>query len=146
MATYILFVFADFEDHEDLEFFYTEHFSDISEMGVKYIIESNVGNCILIFESDNTELELHKKLSEILSIDEIRFYFLFNRSNLVSARLPETLKDFIFKPIQKDDERLEIVPKIEPKFDLDEILDKIEKTGIDSLTKEEKKYLDSFGK
>jgi hypothetical protein len=35
-------------------------------------------------------------------------------------------------------------PEIQQDFELDDLLDKIEKTGMDSLTSEEKKFLDNF--
>ena len=56
------------------------------------------------------------------------------------------LKDFIFKPIETPSETLEIVRKPEPNLDLDDILDKIETFGINSLTEDEKNFLDTFGK
>jgi hypothetical protein len=145
MTSYILFVFADFEDHEDIQYFCTEHFAGISEVGVKYVIE-NTGNCIIIFDTEKSKEDLHKSISDLLSLDQIRFYFLFERSSILSAHLPETLKDFIFKPIETPSETLEIVRKPEPNLDLDDILDKIETFGINSLTEDEKNFLDTFGK
>jgi len=145
MGTFILFVFGDFEDHGDIEFFCLEHFSEISEKGVKYVIE-NEGNCIIIFETEKTKQELHDKLSVLLSIDQIKFYFLFERSSIVSTYLPETLKDFVFKPMSEENIKLLMEIKPKPSMDLDEILDKIDQQGVNSLTEEEKKFLDDFGK
>lgn len=145
MTSYILFVFADFEDHEDIQYFCTEHFAGISEVGVKYVIE-NTGNCIIIFDTEKSKEELHRSISDLLSLDQIRFYFLFERSSILSAHLPETLKDFIFKPIETQSETLQILRNFDTELDLDEILDKIENFGLDSLTDQEKKFLDEFGK
>jgi hypothetical protein len=145
MGTFILFVFGDFEDHGDIEFFCLEHFSEISEKGVKYVIE-NEGNCIIIFETEKTKQELHDKLSVLLSIDQIKFYFLFERSSIVSTYLPETLKDFVFKPMSEENIKLLMEMKPKASMDLDEILDKIDQQGVNSLTEEEKKFLDDFGK
>ena len=57
----------------------------------------------------------------------------------MSAHLPKSYNDFIFK-------YKEIKPTISntETLDLDDILDKIKKQGIKSLTKEEKNYLDNF--
>jgi hypothetical protein len=145
MGTFILFVFGDFEDHGDIEFFCLEHFSEISEKGVKYVIE-NDGNCIIIFETEKTKQELHDKLSVLLAIEQIKFYFLFERSSIVSTYLPETLKDFVFKPMSEENIKLLMESKPKPSMDLDDILDKIDQQGVNSLTDDEKKFLDDFGK
>ena len=42
--------------------------------------------------------------------------------------------------------KIEYDKNMGPSMDLDELLDKIEQTGIDSLTPEEKKFLDNFAK
>ena len=145
MVTYILFIYANFEDHEDVEFFCTEHFSQISERGVKYVIEKD-GNCIIIFESDKDKDKLDSDLEDLLDIEQINFYFLFERASVVSVFLPETIKDFIFKPLENENVKLKITANRNQKYDLDDILEKIENGGIDSLTPEEKKFLDDFGK
>jgi len=145
MVTYILFIYANFEDHEDVEFFCAEHFSQISERGVKYVIEKD-GNCIIIFESDKDKDKLDSDLEDLLDIEQINFYFLFERASVVSVFLPETIKDFIFKPLENENVKLKITANRNPKHDLDEILEKIENGGIESLTLEEKKFLDDFGK
>ena len=145
MVTYILFIYANFEDHEDVEFCCTEHFSQISERGVKYVIEKD-GNCIIIFESDKDKDNLDSDLEDLLDIEQINFYFLFERASVVSVFLPETIKDFIFKPLENENVKLKITANRNQKYDLDDILEKIENGGIDSLTPEEKKFLDDFGK
>ena len=60
------------------------------------------------------------------------------------ADLPDSLSEFIFKP--KDSTNFKFTVKtIEEKFDLDELLEKIKNQGIDSLTEDEKNFLDRFG-
>jgi hypothetical protein len=62
----------------------------------------------------------------------------------VSAHVPQAVKDFIFKP-QTTDMFMKIeYEKNKPSMDLDELLEKIEKMGVDSLTPEEKNFLDNF--
>ena len=74
-----------------------------------------------------------------MSNDNVNYYFLFEKEGLVSAHLPKSYNDFIFK-------YKEITPTISDvtTFELDDILDKIKKQGIKSLTKEEKNFLDNF--
>ena len=60
------------------------------------------------------------------------------------ADLPDSLNEFIFKP--KDASNFKFTVKaIDKKFDLDELLEKIKNQGIDSLSEDEKNFLDRFG-
>jgi hypothetical protein len=82
---------------------------------------------------------------DVLKNDSVRFYFIFDRSNLVSAHVPQQIKDFIYKPSNAKFMNLEYAkPESSQVFELDDLLEKIEKTGMDSLTSEEKKFLDNF--
>lgn len=145
MKTFILFIFGQFEDHEDLEFFCMEHFTQVSEKGIKYVIES-LGNCIIIFDSDKDKETLVDDLKKTLSIEHIKFYFIFEKEKLFWAELPEVIHNYIFKPQETQENPLSItVRKIEKNYDLDVILDKIQEFGIENLTDDEKKFLDGFG-
>jgi hypothetical protein len=137
-----------FEDHEDIEYFCTEILSDVSVVTkVRYVIE-NSQNIIVIFDSDSDYKTISTELFVALSNDSVKFYFIFDRDSLVTAHLPQQVKDFIFKPQTDED----IIIRIEydknknedPSMDLDDLLDKIEKMGIESLTPEEKNFLDNF--
>ena len=78
-------------------------------------------------------------------MDQVKFYFLFKRDEMISAHLPEKVKEFIFGRV--DDQYLMVKysrPKKTISLDVDQILDKIKTDGIDSLTIEEKKFLDDF--
>jgi hypothetical protein len=136
-----------FEDHEDVEFFCTEILGETKSIkSLRYVIE-NSQNIIVIFDSDNDYFTLSKDLFESLSIENVKFYFLIERDTLVTAHLPAQVKDFIFKPQTENSAMiLEYSKKEEdkPLMDLDEVLDKIEKWGIESLTIEEKNFLDNF--
>jgi hypothetical protein len=110
---------------------------------VKYVIE-NQENIIIIFESNKNIQSLKKEITELLNNDNITFYFLFERNDIVLSHLPEVLRDYAFKPVDEN-----ILIKIEKNvkksdFNLDDILDKIDEYGFESLTFEEKKYLDDF--
>jgi hypothetical protein len=147
MKTFILFIFGMFEDHEDVEFFCTEVLGDTKSVkSLRYVIE-NSQNIIVIFDSDTDYYTLSKDLFESLSIENVKFYFLIERDTLVTAHLPAQVKDFIFKPqIENSAMILEYTKKEEdtPLMDLDEVLEKIEKWGIESLSVEEKNFLDNF--
>lgn len=139
MKSYILFIFGLFEDHEDVEYFCNEIFTQSRAVeSVKYVIE-NSQNIIIIFESELEYTRLSNEIHNLLSNDNVNYYFLFEKEGLVSAHLPKSYNDFIFK-------YKEIKPTISntETLDLDDILDKIKKQGIKSLTKEEKNYLDNF--
>lgn len=148
MNTYILFLYGSFEDREDIEFFCSEVFPSESIISVKYIIENNQ-NIIVIFDSELEKVELAKELYQILTPDHVKFYFLFEREMLVTAHIPQSIKDFIFKPLPPEDVN---IMKVEfrrdkeetPSLSLDDILDKIDQMGVDSLTPEEKNFLDNF--
>jgi hypothetical protein len=138
-----------FEDHEDIEFFCTDVLSDVESIKkLRYVIENSM-NVIVIFDSDSDYKTLSGELFTILGVNEnIKLYFIFERDSLVTAHLPQQVKDFIFKPADED-----VIMKIQytketgsPSMDLDDLLEKIEKMGVDSLTPEEKNFLDNFDK
>jgi hypothetical protein len=75
---------------------------------------------------------------------------MFEKDKVFFAELPESLSNFIFKPAEvseDDDTPIKIkITYLDTNYDLDEILDKIQVSGIESLTEGEKKFLDEFGK
>ena len=145
MNTFILFIFGMFEDHEDIEYFCTDVIGEMDSVkSVRYVIESSQ-NIIVIFDSDCELSKLSKDMYDSLKNDSVRFYFIFDRTNLVSAHVPQLIKDFIYKPSNAKFMELDYEkPAVQQDFELDDLLDKIEKTGMDSLTPEEKKFLDNF--
>lgn len=147
MKTYLLFIFGNFTDHEDVEFFCAEVLGDTPSIKtIRYVIES-LQNIIVIFESDTDSKEMAHELYGILTNENIKFYFIFDRENLVTAHLPEQMKDFIYKPYTEFEiMHIDFIKKDQPIMDLDGLLDKIEKMGIESLTPEEKNFLDNFDK
>lgn len=145
MKSYILFIYGAFEDHEDLEFFCMQHFTQVTEGGIKYVIES-LGNCIIIFDSEKDKETLLADLKKTLDIEHIKFYFIFEKDSVFWAEIPEALRDFMFKPKEPGVDAFKItIRKLDKKYDLDEILEKIQDHGLDSLTEDEKKFLDEFG-
>jgi hypothetical protein len=145
MKSYVLFVFGEFQDHEDVEFFCDEILSESDKIiSVRYIIE-NTNNIIIIFDSEHDYKILSEELFSLIALENIRLYFLFERSSLICAHIPVQVKDFIFKP-NPDIKRMDIEYDNFPKknMDLDELLEKIKTKGIDSLTESEKNFLDNF--
>jgi len=151
MKTYLLFLFANFKDHEDIEFFCLEVLGVSPKVSkVRFVIEDTSKSIIIIFESEATRKELSEELHNIISMEDVKFYFLFERESIYSANLPIQMKDFMFKPSEEYSSiRLEYNKKdkteeFNESMDLDNILEKIEQQGIDSLTPDEKKFLDGF--
>jgi len=144
MKTFILFIFGVFEDQEDIEYFCLDIFGSSDKISkVRYVIEKSQ-NIIIIFDSDTDYKTLSEEVYNLSFNDSIKFYFLVERDSLVSAHVPQAVKDFIFKP-QTTDMFMKIeYEKNRPSMDLDELLEKIEKMGVDSLTPEEKNFLDNF--
>ena len=103
----------------------------------------------MIFESDATKKEISEELRKILTEDNVKFYFLFDRNSIASANLPAQMKEFMFNPQEENVSlRLEyddLIGNNSPtNMDLDTILEKLSEFGIESLTRNEKKFLDNF--
>lgn len=148
MRTFILFIFGMFDDYEDIEYFCTQILSGSPFFSsVRFIIEREQ-NVIVIFDSEMDEKALSQELYSYLINDNIKFYFIFDRENLITAHLPKEVKEFMFKPsVEKSVVKLEYEKVKKPlNIDLDQILDKIDESGLESLTPEEKNFLDNFEK
>lgn len=144
MKTYILFIFGMFDDQEDIEYFCTQIIGDNPLFkSVRFIVEREE-NIIVLFNSDADNETLTKELYGLLINDNIKFYFIFDRDNIITFHLPNEVRDFIFNPnienllVKIDYER----PK--KPLDLDQVLDKIKEIGVEGLTPEEKNFLDNF--
>jgi hypothetical protein len=151
MKTFLLFLYASFDDHEDVEFFCLDVLGASPRIKkVRFVIEDTSKNIIVIFESDATRKELSEELHHIISMETTKFYFLFEREGIYSANIPVQMKDFMFKPTEEHTQlRLDYGKKTEQSkqlenMDLDIILEKIEQFGVESLTEDEKKFLDNF--
>jgi hypothetical protein len=135
-----------FDYHEYIEYFCTDVIGESKVIkSIRFIIE-NSENIIVIFDSEMEPIEVDRELYKILIDEHIKFYFLFQRENMVTAHLPQQIKDLIFTPtidntiIRVDYEK----NKKRETLDLDRLLEKIEESGIESLTIEEKNFLDNF--
>lgn len=134
-----------FDDMEDIEFYCNEVLlQNRAVHRLKFIVENN-RNLVIILQTKQGHDEFSKSLHKDLTMDNVKFYFMFRRDEMISAHLPQEVKDFIFGNVE--DRYLSVQysrPKKVVSLDVDEILEKIKKEGIDSLTVEEKKFLDDF--
>lgn len=146
MNTYLLFIYGQFDDTEDIEFYCKEVLLANKEVkSLKFILE-NDKNLIVIIDSESPHDKLSKSLHQDLTDQNVKFYFLFKRDEVIAANLPQEVKDFIFSDTKP--EHFMVIQyskqsRIES-LDLDGVLEKIKREGIDSLTKDEKKFLDNF--
>ena len=149
MKSYLLFIYGVFDDEQDIEFFCLEILGQSPFIwSVKYVIENNQ-NIIIMFDSNEGDGVLSEEIHTLSKNDSVKFYFLVEKTSLVSVFLPETINDFIFKPSSSDPKMIKIeyqkhseVKKV--KLELDDLLDKIKLYGVDSLTVDEKNFLDNF--
>jgi len=151
MMSYLLFIFGVFDDEQDIEFFCLDILGKSPFiLSVRYVIENNQ-NIIVMFDSYDDHATLSEEINNLSKNDSVKFYFLFEKNSLASVYLPELISDFIFKPdptdplmIKVEYEKYTEVQRVE--LQLDDVLDKIDLYGIESLTEEEKKFLDNFEK
>lgn len=151
MKSYLLFIYGVFDDIQDIDYFCLEIIGQSPFIrSVRYIIENNQ-NIIIMFDSNQDNDVLSEEVYTLSKNDSVKFYFLVEKPSLVSVYLPEVINDFIYKPSTADPLmiKIEYEKHMEVKkanLDLDDVLDKIELYGIDSLTSDEKKFLDNFEK
>lgn len=145
MKTYILFTFGDFREWEEILDFITVNFKKIDSLYErKFIIEANK-NIFIQFSTDLNEKELANNLYTTLNNSAVKFYFLFNRDNVVSSYLPDSVLQYIFSEDIKNDSYITIeYEKNNEILNIDTIIDKIKEVGIDNLTSKEKKFLNNF--
>lgn len=138
MKSYILFIYGEFDDIEDVQYFCGDVFGAMENVSdIKYIIQ-NFKNIIVIFTSKIGEKDLIKEIADVLKIDQVSYYLMFSLNSMVTYNIPETLSDIIFKPVKLDS------IDINQNFDLDDILDKISKNGMEGLSEDEKNFLDNY--
>jgi hypothetical protein len=147
METYILFFSGNFKTRKDLELFTAGSFITMpSIFSIKFIIEKSE-SIIVIFNSELDTEQLKDNLRVFLENETIKFYFLFNLKSIIDQKLPEEIMNMIYNETPKDSVFfIEVFNKDISDFDIDEILEKIEKNGIESLSKAEKYFLDHFKK
>jgi hypothetical protein len=143
MKTYILFVFGTFESHEEIEFFCLDVLQKSDAIhSIRYVIEG-LKNIIVIFESNLDRGKLSNKIYGLLNDNSVNYYFMFEKDSLITAHLPVTINDLIFKPLTNET-LTNFNNTKNDEMSLDDILDKIQNEGIEGLTKEEKNFLNNF--
>lgn len=146
MTTYLLFLNGFFKNRKDIEEFSNDFVEGVSTTHSLKVFIENKESIILIFDSDEDVEILRNNINEFLSKNEIKSSFMFKKDGLQMVRLPEEVQEIIFNNSPVDSILFLEIMAIEKEYNLDEILDKIEKNGIQSLTKDEKKFLDNFKK
>lgn len=146
MTTYLLFLNGFFKTRKDIEEFSNDFVEGVSTTHSLKVFIENKESIILIFDSDDDVEILRNNINEFLSKNEIKSSFMFKKDDLQMVRLPEEVQEIIFSNSPIDSILFLEIMAIEKEYNLDEILDKIEKNGIQSLTKDEKKFLDNFKK
>lgn len=146
MNTYIFFVYGEFEDHDDVQFFTMNVLGEYKSINsLRYVVEDTNKNLIIIFDSESDKKGIIGMLEELVNhVETIKFYFIFELKDLTAAKISEDIKNLIFKP--KDKSISTDLNPNQPKLELDEILEKIANSGIESLTPIEKIFLDNFEK
>lgn len=140
MNTYILLIYGAFDSIEDIEFFCMNTIDEIETFkNVRYVIDENK-NIIVVFDATLNLTELN----DILKNDSIKFYFLFERNDMISAFIPESIRNQIFTIPKNTYLKLQFNKEQNELLQLDVLLEKIQNTGIDSLTEIEKKYLNNL--
>ena len=146
MNTYVLFIFGMFDDHEDIEYFCSHVISESKTIeSIRFMIE-NSENIIVSFDSIQEPSKISEDLFPLLIDEHIKFYFIFDMKNLITAHLPQQIKDLLYK--QFDDNTIVRIDHERIKktigLDLDNLLEKIKDYGVESLTEDEKNFLDNF--
>lgn len=157
MRTYLLFVYGIFDDPQDIDFFCSDVIAGTKGIEkVRNIVEIGSNNIIVIFSSELDQKTLSEELHNSITVDVVKFYFLFDRDDIFSANMPLQMRDFLFNDSEENTALLLEYNNNNPKtkneitnvnvgdLDLDVILDKIEQFGVESLTPYEKNFLDSF--
>jgi len=144
MNKFILFLNGFFTERLDIEEFSNNLIEGVKSMSSVKVIIENTESIILFFESDDDEKTLSEKLFNLISDSDIKLSFLFNSESIIGLKIPERMKYLINEKTPDGTMLIIEMMTIERDYNLDEILEKIEKHGIKSLTKEEKKFLDDF--
>jgi len=112
-------------------------------------------NLILIIESETSNVS---KIEEIKEIKEIINYYTFPLNTLTSSFMPESFKKYVETSFLTSFLHNTILGSLEPKeffvikldytpkkeYNLEELLDKININGIDSLSEDEISYLKQY--
>lgn len=145
MVTYIIYVFGTFETHDDVVYFISEVLPECPVIDhISYVVECSE-SLVVIFQSETEdEVEIITELPKYLINENVKFYFLHRIKDMLSAYLPPDLNEMIFKPsVETTNEPSSPIYSLSY---LDDILDKIKISGVESLTEKEKKFLDGFNK
>jgi biopolymer transport protein ExbD len=146
MRTYLLFLYGDFNEIEEILDYISINFSKIDGLFEKKFIVENERNVIIQFSTELNEKELSNSLYEFVPTNLVKFYFLFNKDNVVSSLLPDSILNYLFNNTKNDSYVSISYNRNTPSLSIDKIIDKIKDVGVENLTLVEKKFLNNFNK
>lgn len=146
MRTYLLFLYGDFNEIEEILDYISINFSKIDGLFEKKFIVENERNVIIQFSTELNEKELSNSIYEFVPTNLVKFYFLFNKDNVVSSLLPDSILNYLFNNTKNDSYVSISYNRNTPSLSIDKIIDKIKDVGIENLTLVEKKFLNNFNK
>jgi len=136
LSTHIIFIYGDFDDLESIEFFCNEIVSQSTTISdINYIIQ-NVKNIIIFFTSEIEKDELNKEISNLLNIYQVEYYFMFKLEDMKTYKFPDKFEEKIFKSKNQKN--------VKKNYNIDDILDKISKYGLNGISDDEKNFLDNL--
>jgi len=136
LSTHIIFIYGDFDDLESIEFFCNEIVSQYTTISdINYIIQ-NVKNIIIFFTSEIEKDELNKEISNLLNIYQVEYYFMFKLEDMKTYKFPDKFEEKIFKSKNQKN--------VKKNYNIDDILDKISKYGLNGISDDEKNFLDNL--
>jgi len=162
---YFLIAFGNFKNNQELMMNLFKQFTPVLSSNV---LKFHFGDDYVLahFETEETQKDIREFCNIVLSETIENFLLIPNNKNIFVS-LPNELQDFLLNldedlPINNDNlsqdddsedvkdfmEQLleKIITKKEDKLTLDELLDKIQSNGIESLTEKEKNQLYDYSK
>jgi hypothetical protein len=140
-----VYVSTTLSDYGDIEVIYLIDKNDIAIFqGSKCLNTSDGIDVNIIIEIISVIYTIYdKKINDFVDILGFKFYREeFERS--FSVKVDDLKNSNLFRGLSNDNEIDKIKSENQKKFNLDDILDKISSSGIDSLTFEERVFLDNY--
>lgn len=145
-----VFIGVKLEDYGRVDLLYFLDKNDVAiYKGEKCILASNDVSEELLNELISNINRVHQhKIEDVVEVLGFVFYREdFERNFHINMKEIKEKADQIIKTLQDNQSDIEkIIKKNNDSFDIDEILDKINKVGIENLSKEELEFLNNFNK
>lgn len=146
MNSYFLYISSIFKDRSEIESFCGLFIEEVKSINSMKVIIDNVSTIILVFDSETENEKVSEEINKFLITLDIKMSFLFDVKSLINIKIPDEVKNIIFTKTPDDSILFMEITTFVKEHNLDDILEKIDRLGIKSLTKSEKKFLDNFKK